>query len=300
MTQERVGFIGLGTMGRPMAQRLLAAGYPLQVWNRSAEKVLPLLDQGAKAFRSPAALAAESTVIITMVSDPDAVKAVLFGADGVADGLKPGSVVIDMSTVAPATSRDCAAQIAAKQAEFLDAPVLGSVGPAAEGTLAILVGGLPTTLERVQPILQCLGKTLYAGGIGKGSVLKLTANLILAHLAVGFAEAVLLLEAAGGDVQRLFDAVAAAAFRSPWFQGKGRSMVAGDFRPQFAWKHMHKDIRLMLDLAREQHADLPTTHLIETLYAAGAARFNELDFSAILAALHGGEAPQPPPSGIIA
>jgi len=283
----RIGFLGLGTMGAPMAANLARAGCSLVVWNRTASKMTPLLDLGAKAGKGPAQVAAEVDVIITMVSQPKDVEEVVLGPDGVLDGLRAGTVLIDMSTVSPLTSRKLAGAVTTKQAEFLDAPVVGSKGPATEGALVILVGGLPTTLARCRPALSAMGKTIiHAGDVGMGSTLKLATNLMLAHLAAGFSEGIVLLQRAGVDAQRYLEVLDASTFRSPWYQTKGRSMQARDFSPHFALKHMHKDVRLMNELAEELGAALPITKAIEQLYAASeAAGKAELDYSAILAVL---------------
>ncbi len=283
----KVGFIGLGTMGTPMATNLLKAHIPLVVWNRTVGKIEPLKALGAKVSKSPAHVAAEVDIIITMVSQPKDVEQVVLGVEGVLEGIKRGTVLIDMSTVSPATSRKLAGAMTTKQAEFLDAPVVGSKGPATEGTLVILVGGLPTTLERCRPILSAMGKTIiHAGGIGMGSTLKLATNLMLAHLAAGFAEGLLLLHRAGLDPKRYLEVLEASTFRSPWYQTKGVGMIKRDFSTHFALKHMHKDLRLMNELAADVHAALPITKAIEQLFAASeAAGRAELDYSAILAQL---------------
>ena len=283
----RIGFLGLGTMGTPMATHIAQAGFPLSVWNRTASRVEPLLRAGAKAGKSPAHVAAEADIIITMVSQPKDVEAVVLGPDGVLDGLKSGAVLIDMSTVSPATSLKLAGAVTTKHAEFLDAPVVGSKGPATEGTLVILAGGLPSTLERCRPVLATMGRTIiHAGGVGTGSALKLATNLMLAHLAAGFAEGLLLVQRAGLDPKRYLDVLEASTFRSPWYQTKGVGMIKREFAPHFALKHMQKDLRLMQELADEVKAPLPITAAIEALFAQSAAAGRaELDYSAILAQL---------------
>ncbi len=283
----RVGFVGLGTMGSAMASNLAKAGFPLVVWNRTASKTDPLLRLGAKAAKSPAHVAAEADVVITMVSQPTDVEAVVLGPDGVLDGLKPRAVLIDMSTVSPSTSRKLAGAVTTKQAEFLDAPVVGSKGPAIEGTLVILVGGLPTTLERCRPIFAAMGKTIiHAGGIGMGSALKLATNLMLAHLVAGFSEGLLLVQRAGLDPKRYLEVLEASTFRSPWYQTKGVGMVKREFAAHFALKHMAKDLRLMAELATDTKTTLPITNAIEYLFATAEANGRaELDYSAILAQL---------------
>ncbi len=271
-------------MGAPMAANLAKAGFSLVVWNRTAAKVEPLLKFGAKAVKGPAHVAAEADVVITMVSQPKDVEAVVLGPEGMLEGIKSGTVLIDMSTVSPTTSRKLAAAVTTKQAEFLDAPVVGSKGPATEGTLVILVGGLPSTLERCRPILAAMGKTIvHAGGVGAGSALKLATNLMLAHLAAGFAEGLLLVQRAGLDSKRYLEVLEASTFRSPWYQTKGVGMLKRDFSTHFALKHMLKDLRLMGELAQETQTALPVTKAIERLFAESeAAGKAELDYSVIL------------------
>lgn len=283
----RVGFLGLGTMGAPMAMNLARAGFPLVVWNRTAAKATPFESLGIKVGKGPAHVAAEADVVITMVSRPQDVEQIVLGPEGVVEGLKPGSVVVDMSTVSPATSRKLAGAVATRRAEFLDAPVVGSKGPATEGNLVILVGGLPTTLERCRPILSAMGKTiLHAGGVGSGAALKLATNLMLAHLAAGFAEGLLLVQRAGLDPMNYLAVLEASTFRSPWYQTKGMTMIKRDFSPHFALKHMHKDVRLMGELAADVEVALPITAAIERLFAGSeAAGRGEQDYSAILASL---------------
>ena len=284
---DRIGFLGLGTMGAPMAANLLKAGFRVTVWNRTAARMEPLLRLGAGAGKGPAQVAAAADIIIAMVSRPADVTQLVLGPDGVAAGLRPGAILVDMSTVSPATSRELAGAAAARQAEFMDAPVVGSRGPAADGALVILVGGLPTTLERCRPALAAMGRTIiHAGGVGMGSSLKLATNLMLAHLAAGFAEGLLLVQRAGLDPRTYLEVLEASTFRSPWYRAKGAGMIQREFSPHFALKHMRKDLGLMLELAAERDTRLPVTQAIEALFAASeAAGKAELDYSAILAHL---------------
>lgn len=287
MSTPRIGFLGLGTMGAPMAMNLLKAGFHVQVWNRTASKAEPFAKQGVKVGKSPAHVAAESDIVITMVSQPSDVEQVALGPDGVVDGIKPGAVHIDMSTVSPSTSRKLAGGVTTKQAEFLDAPVVGSKGPATEGALVILVGGLPSTLERCRPALAAMGKTIiHAGGVGAGSTLKLATNLMLAHLASGFAEGLLLVQRAGLEPKKYLEVLEASTFRSPWYQTKGAGMIKRDFSTHFALKHMYKDVRLMGELGLDTKTALPITKAIEQLFAQSeAAGKADADYSAILAFL---------------
>ena len=287
---DRIGFLGLGTMGAPMAANLAKAGFGLTVWNRTASKMEPFVRLGAKAGKGPAHVAAEVDIVITMVSQPADVEQIVLGPDGIVDGIKPGAVLIDMSTVSPATSRKLAGAVTTKRAEFLDAPVVGSKGPAIEGALVILVGGLPAALARCRPIFSAMGKTIvHAGGVGMGSALKLATNLMLAHLVCGFAEGLLLLQRAGIEPKRYLEVLEASTFRSPWYQTKGQGMLKRDFSPHFALKHMRKDLKLMDELAGDVGAALPITKAVEQLFASSeAAGRSELDYSAILAQLEGG------------
>jgi len=266
-----------------MAANLLKHGFPLIVWNRTAAKMEPLLRLGAKPGKHPAHAASEADVVITMVSRPQDVEHIVLDADGALEGLQAGSVLVDMSTVSPATSRKLAGAVATKHAEFLDAPVVGSKGPATEGALVMLVGGLPQTLERVRPVLQAMGKTIiYAGNVGMGSALKLATNLMLGHLMAGFAEAVALVRRAGLDPKRFLEVLEASTFRSPWYQTKGAAMLQGNFSPHFALKHMRKDFELMVALARELNTDVPVTEAVRHLFAsAEEAGRGELDYSAV-------------------
>ena len=270
-----------------MAANLLKAGFSLQVWNRTAAKAEPFRKAGAKVGKGPAHVAAESDIVITMVSQPKDVEEIALGQGGAVEGLKPGAVLVDMSTVSPTTSRKLAGAVSAKRGEFLDAPVVGSKGPATEGALVILVGGLPMTLERCRPVLRAMGKTIiHAGGVGMGSALKLATNLMLAHLVAGFAEGLLLAQRAGLDPTRYLDVLEASTFRSPWYPAKGAGMIKRDFSTHFALKHMRKDLRLMGELAEEVRVGLPVTGAIEQLFARSeAAGKSELDYSAILGLL---------------
>ena len=289
-TRLRIAFLGLGTMGNPMATNLLKAGFPILVWNRTAAKAKPLQELGAKVMSGPAQAAAEADLIITMVSRPQDVEEVVMGPEGVLDGIKPGAVLVDMSTVTPSTSQKLAGALAAKQAEFLDAPVVGSKGPATEGRLVILVGGLPTTLDRCRGALSAMGRTIiHAGDVGKGAALKLATNLMLAHLVAGFSEALVLLKRVGVDPKRYLDVLEASTFSSPWYATKGEGILIEDFSVHFALKHMRKDLRLMSELADEAGAILPVTKAVEQLFArAEAEGRGEQDYSAIFASLSRG------------
>ncbi len=270
-------------MGTPMATNLAKAGFPLVVWNRTATKVEPLLRVGAKSGKSPAHVAAEVDVVITMVSRPQDVEQIVLGPDGVVEGLKSGGVLIDMSTVSPATSRKLAGAATTKQAEFLDAPVVGSKGPATDGTLVILAGGLPQTVKRCEPILRSMGKhIIHAGNVGMGSALKLATNLMLGHLIAGFSEAVVFSKRCGLDPELLLQVIEGSTFPSPWYRSKGGAMLKGDFTPHFALKLMRKDFELMTQVVQELGVPLPVTEAVRRLFAETEdAGKGDLDYSVI-------------------
>src|SRR4030081_1243226 len=194
----RVALLGLGRMGQPMAARLLAAGFPLTVWNRSAERGAELVAQGARRAKTPADAVYDAEVVLTMLADPPALEKVLTAPDGILKTLRRSALLIDCSTVGPAVARATAEQCAARCAAYVDAPVLGSVPAAEQGTLTILAGGGAADLERARVVLSHLGKTIiHTGDAGSGSALKLVMNLLIAGQTELFAEAFLLAERAG-------------------------------------------------------------------------------------------------------
>jgi 3-hydroxyisobutyrate dehydrogenase-like beta-hydroxyacid dehydrogenase len=180
MAQQQIGFIGLGRMGSPMALNVIRAGYPLTVHNRTKEKTGPLAEAGATVVSSPAEVARAAEVVITMLSDSDALRTVVLGSDGVLKGLQPDSVLIDMSTVDPGTSRHVAKAVQTQDAHMLDAPVSGSTGLAEQGTLSIMVGGDETIHQRVRDILLAMGsRTTHVGPNGAAAAMKLAVNIVI-------------------------------------------------------------------------------------------------------------------------
>lgn len=265
MTYPKIGWIGLGHMGVPMAANLIRAGYPLVAYNRTAAKAKAL---GCAVADTPAALAAESDVVITMLSDDAAQEAALFGEDGVAAGIRSGSAVVNMGTMSPAASRAAAARLAQKGVEVLDAPVSGSVKPAADGTLVILVGGKTETFERCRPIFDVLGKhAFHFGDHGQGSQAKLAINMMLGLTLQALAETVLIGEKSGLDRGMVLDMIAEAAVASPIVNLKLPMIRAGNFDAAFPLKHMAKDFRLAVAAAVEAGADLPLTGAASDSYA---------------------------------
>ncbi|MFD2169177.1 NAD(P)-dependent oxidoreductase [Tumebacillus lipolyticus] len=279
-----IGWIGLGNMGRPMVSNLLKAGYEVTVYNRTAGNAAPLVEQGAKLASSPKELAEQVELVITMVSDADALQAVLAGESGVLAGVRAGQTVIDMSTVAPDMSRNAAAQLLEKGVQFLDAPVSGSVKPATDGTLVILVGGDRNSFDQHVPIFEVLGKkAFYFGPNGAGASAKLAINMLLGISLQGLSEALVLGAKAGLDRATLLEMIGTTACASPIVALKTQNILADQYQAAFALKHMEKDFGLALEAARKSETALPATAAAhQTFVAAKANGHGEEDIMAIL------------------
>jgi 3-hydroxyisobutyrate dehydrogenase len=280
----RIGWVGLGKMGLPMVRNLLNAGFDVTVYNRTRAKAELLAERGAKIASSPARLAAEVDTVITMVSDDAALEEVLFGVDGVYEGAHAGQTIVDMSTVAPGTSRRAAARFREKDVAYLDAPVSGSVKPATEGTLVILVGGEREVYEKHLPVFDVLGKQSFLfGPNGKGSEAKLVINLMLGLTLQAFSEALVLGEKLGLDREMLLQMVGTTAVSSPIVSLKTENIREDNYAAAFALKHMSKDFGLALEAAHDVEAVLPATAAAhQTFLAAKANGLGEQDIIAIL------------------
>jgi 2-hydroxy-3-oxopropionate reductase len=255
---ERVGFIGLGIMGQPMALNLHKAGYPLAVHARRPEMMEPLEAAGAETCRSPAELAARSDLIFTMVSDTPDVEEVLFGPGGVIEGVREGAVVVDMSTISPSATRDMARRLAALGVAMLDAPVSGGEQGAISGTLSIMVGGEGTVFKRVLPLFQVLGKNIvHVGEVGSGQVCKACNQVVVGATIAGVAEAILLARASGVDPARMREALLGGFAGSRILEVHGRRMIEGDFAPGFKSRLHQKDLGIVLAAAQELGLALP-------------------------------------------
>lgn len=273
MTIRRVGFIGLGIMGGPMAANLLAAGYELTVWNRTAAKTEPLAAAGARVAGSPAEVAAASEVTFTCVTASADVEAVVLGPGGVIEGATPGSIVVDCSTIAPATARKVHARLAERGVAMLDAPVSGGDVGAKAGTLAIMVGGDAETFERALPVLRAIGKTIvHVGPPGAGQVVKLCNQVAGGLNLLAMAEAISLCRRSGVDPEKMLEVVSAGAAGSWMLQHLGPRAVAGDFAPGFMVDLMQKDLGLVLEAAHETHTPLPGSALVRQLFEMLQAR----------------------------
>jgi 3-hydroxyisobutyrate dehydrogenase len=266
---ETIGFIGLGIMGRGMAANLLKAGFSVRVWNRTAERMTPLVEAGATAANSPADVAAHSSIIITCVSDTPDVEAVILGRDGVIDGALAGSLVVDMSTISPQTTRDIAAKLAEKGVHMLDAPISGGSEGAAKGTLSIMVGGEAEQFERARPAFEAMGKTItHVGRSGAGQTVKLVNQILVVVTMMAVSEGLLFAEAGDLDLEKTLTAVTGGAAGSWMLSNRGPQVVQRDWRPGFTIDLQQKDLRLVLEAADQMGVPLPATSLVFQLYRA--------------------------------
>ena len=265
---ERIGFIGLGIMGVPMVANLISAGFSPIVWNRSQPGIDACVALGATAGDSPKAVAEASDILITIVTDSPDVESVLVGRDDAAiHGLESGAVVIDMSTISPAVTRDIAAQLAERGVAMLDAPVSGGDSGAKAGTLSIMVGGDEPTLERCRPVLEAMGSTItHCGPTGAGQTVKLCNQVAIAGALLGVCEALSLADKSGVDQERMLAAISAGAAGSWQLSNLGPKIAVGDYAPGFMVNLMQKDLRLALEAGADVLQPLPNTSLVQQLY----------------------------------
>lgn len=273
MEQERIGFVGLGIMGAPMAANVARAGFPLTVWNRSPEKAKPLLELGATFAESPAAVAEASDIVISCVSDSPDVREIALGPVGIANGAKVGSAFVDCSTISPAVAREVGDGLAAHGISMLDAPVSGGDVGAKAGTLAIMVGGDPVTYERCLPVLEAMGKTIvHVGPAGAGQVVKLCNQVAGGLHLLAMSEAITLARQAGVDPSKMLEVVSAGAASSWMLSNLGPRAVRGDFAPGFMVELMQKDLRLIMETAADTATALPGSALVQQLFRVLEAR----------------------------
>lgn len=285
----KIGFIGLGVMGRPMALHLIQAGHELSVYARRAEAAQPLVDAGARRLATPAAVAAASEVVFTMVTTGADVEAVALGEGGIIHGAKPGTVVIDMGTIPPGTARRIAAQLAARGIETIDAPVSGGEVGAQNATLAIMAGGKAEVLERVRPLLEQFGKTLvHIGPNGAGQVAKACNQMIMVSCIEAMAEAMLLAKQSGADPEKVRQALAGGSAGSRVLEVFGARMTARDFKAGVEARLHHKDFGILLDEAVTLGAPLPIAAQVwQQLNALMAQGWGREDTSVLLRVLEG-------------
>lgn len=290
-SKPAIGFIGLGIMGRPMAMNLLNAGYPLAVYARRPATTQPLADAGANVHPTPAELAANAEVVITMVADTPDVEAVILSEQGIAGGAKRGTVVIDMSTISPAATRKLAEALATRGVEMLDAPVSGGEQGAIDGSLSIMVGGKPEVFARMRPLFECLGgNILHVGPAGAGQVAKACNQVLVAQTIAAVAEALVLARAAGADPVRVREALLGGFAYSRILEVHGQRMLDDNYAPGFKSRLHCKDMRIAIETAREAGVEMPgagraLVYLDELVRSGGG----ELDSAAIARMVWGRE-----------
>lgn len=263
-----LGFAGIGLMGLPMCRRLLAAGYPLRVWNRSADKCLPLLQEGAGRVETPAELCADAEVVMLCLADTAAVREVVFGADGLVESARPGQLLVDFSSLEPAATREMAEELLQRTGmHWLDAPVSGGTAGAEAGSLAIMAGGRADDVQRVRPILAYLGQRLtHMGEVGAGQVSKVCNQMLVACNALVIAEVVALAERSGVDASLLASALAGGFADSKPLQILAPQMAASQFEPvRWHVRTLLKDLDTAVKLAREQGSATPMSGLAAQL-----------------------------------
>jgi 2-hydroxy-3-oxopropionate reductase len=282
---ETIGFVGLGVMGRPMARNLVKHGHTLVVHSRSRGPVDELVGAGARAAENAADVAAGSTVVITMLPDTGDVEQVIAGAGGVAGALRPGTLVIDMSSISPVATKRLAALVAARGGDMLDAPVSGGEIGAIDGTLSIMVGGSTEGFARARPILEAMGnpeRIVHIGESGAGQVCKICNQMAIGGALAGVGEALALARKAGVDAVRVRQALLGGFAASRVLEVHGERMLKGDYAPGFRTRLYQKDLRIANETAQAHAVAVPATalvtQLVNALVASGGA---DLDYSAI-------------------
>ena len=284
---EKVGFIGLGIMGRPMARNLVAAGFPLVVHNRSRGPVDELVAEAAGAVTAATnagEVAAQATTVITMLPDSPDVRDVVFGPDGLRDAMGEGHLLIDMSTIAPATAIEVNAALGERGARAIDAPVSGGDKGAIAGTLSIMVGGTEGDFQRATPLFEAMGKTIvHVGGPGAGQVVKACNQIVVAIAYAGLSEALVLGAKAGVDPEKILQVLGGGLANSRVLEMRGPTMLRHEFAPGFRVNLHRKDLGIALATGKEQGVPLAVTALVSQLYeAVAAAGRGDLDHSALL------------------
>jgi len=280
----KIGFVGLGIMGRPMALNLRKAGHELWVYARRAESMKPLSDEGAKPCAAPQEVAANADITFICVADTPDVEQVIMGDKGLLAGVRRGAVVVDMSTISPVTTRRFAKELAARGADMLDAPVSGGEIGAVNGTLSIMVGGSPDVFERVKPYFECMGKNIVlVGGNGAGQVAKACNQIVVGVTIEAVSEALAFARRNGVDAGKVRDALMGGFAGSKILEVHGKRMLDNEFKPGFKVKLHQKDLRIVIEAAHQLGLALPGTALVaQHLNALMGSGDGELDSSAIV------------------
>ena len=294
---ERVGFVGTGIMGAPMARNAVKAGFPVTVTNRTLSRAEPLAKDGATVVKTPREVAERSDIVVTMVPNTPHVETAVFGPDGVAAGARDGLLLIDMSTISPTATRDLAQRAAKNHPPFhtLDAPVSGGEPGAIEARLSIMIGGDAADVQRAMPLFSALGKTIvHIGDHGAGQACKLANQIAVALNNLGVSEALVFAASQGIDLEKTRQVIAGGAGSSWAMQNYAPKMLAGDFRAGFMIDLQQKDLRLVLDNAFADHISLPGAALVHELYNSlqrdGGGREGNLALIKVIEKLAGIEA----------
>lgn len=282
--KDRIGFIGLGIMGKAMAANIARAGYPLTVYNRTPGQAAHLRPLGVAEAATPGTLAAEAEVIILMLTGPEAIDQVLWGEAGVAACARAGASIINMSTVSPNYSHELQRKLAQCNLALIDAPVSGSKKPAEDGTLLILAGGDREHVVKHTPLLGAMGKNvIYCGSVGQGSMMKMAINLLLGAMMEALCETVNFGKKGGLTEDVIFDVITSGPLNCGLYQSKEEMLRNGDFAAQFPLKHAAKDLKFIVDTAYQTGAAVPVGHALLQLLRLGVGQsWGELDIAAIL------------------
>jgi 3-hydroxyisobutyrate dehydrogenase-like beta-hydroxyacid dehydrogenase len=279
-----VGFVGIGRMGRCMATNISKAGYRLVVWSRTLSHARELEPLGAQVASSPKEVAERASIIITMLADPKSVRSVYTGKDGLTEDLRPERIFIDMTTNLPSLSRELAKMIQEKGGRFLDAPVSGSIKPATEGKLLIMVGGEKETLEKAKPVLQAMGnRIIHVGANGSASSMKLVLQMHSATIMVSFAESLAFGAGLGLDASMILDILNSSVMKTYASENKGRKVLESDYSPQHSLSSMTENLDLAAESVKETQLTMPPMlGLAREIYHSAVRKGKgELDFSAV-------------------
>lgn len=281
---QRVGFLGLGLMGRGMAKNLAAKGCQVTVWNRSRARAVALEPLGVKVADTPAQLMAGVDVACTCVATPAALEEVVAGKDGLLSSARRGQLLIDFSTIGPDQARSLEQRAGALGVDFVEAPVTGSKNGAEKGTLLIMAGATAAALSRAEPVFRAVGeKWIHCGPVGAGSQVKLAGNALIAAMLQSLGEGMLVATCAGVDPAKVLEVVQASGFSSPYFEFKGQALLRRDFETHFAIDLMHKDLGLFLDSAAAHRVPTPTAAAVRQCYElARAAGKGAQDIGAVI------------------
>ena len=283
LAHRKLGFIGIGSMGRPITQRLLEAGYKVMAYNRDRRKAEALVGYGATVAKKLSQLAYYADVIFSCLANDDAVRSIYMGPEGIFANVRPGSVIIEMSTVGPETSRELYKRGSDLNVNVLDVPISGSTRAAEQGTLTLLGGGDEEVFDAAEPFFRAIAQQyFYLGASGSGATMKLVVNALLGVGMQAIAEAVALGQKAGLNRDRVFDVLSHTAVIAPAHIGKLTRAASNDYSSQFAMRLMNKDFRLILETAAEMQVPMPVTAAAFQINTAEAADYSEEDFSAVI------------------